>query len=116
MCRADPRLTDWDLLLDNIRDLRAGREAEVPHYDFKQSKRTGYTRVPVPHSRVVIVEGIYALSARLRRVICHEAPAKEFKFLQVWRRIVPRLFQGSWHLAKQSKQSDASCDLPEWSS
>lgn len=63
---ADPRLTDWDLLLENIRDLRAGKPAEVPHYDFKQSKRTGYTKVPVPRSRVVIVEGIYALSARLR--------------------------------------------------
>mmetsp|Transcript_11150 Transcript_11150/g.33431 ORF Transcript_11150/g.33431 Transcript_11150/m.33431 type:complete len:669 (+) Transcript_11150:244-2250(+) len=62
----DPRLTDWDLLLENIRDLRAGKPAEVPHYDFKQSKRTGYTKVPVPRSRVVIVEGIYALSARLR--------------------------------------------------
>jgi len=39
---------------------------EVPIYDFKQSKRTGYTRVPVPSSRVVIVEGIYALSTKIR--------------------------------------------------
>jgi Phosphoribulokinase / Uridine kinase family len=65
---ADPRLTDYDLLLENIRDLRAGKAVEVPIYDFKQSKRTGYTRVPVPKSRVVIVEGIYALSSRIRSV------------------------------------------------
>lgn len=59
----------------------------MPHYDFKQSKRTGYTRVPVPHSRVVIIEGIYALSARLRCIICHSchnAPAEEFTSLQLW--------------------------------
>jgi uridine kinase len=63
---ADPRLTDYELLLENIRGLRAGKDVEVPIYDFKQSKRTGYTRVPVPKSRVVIVEGIYALSSRIR--------------------------------------------------
>lgn len=67
---ADPRLTDYDLLLENIRGLRAGRAVEVPIYDFKQSKRTGYTRVPVPKSRVVIIEGIYALSSRIRWVCC----------------------------------------------
>lgn len=63
---ADPRLTDYDLLLENIRDLRAGKAVEVPIYDFKQSKRTGFRRVPVPASRVVIVEGIYALASRIR--------------------------------------------------
>lgn len=62
----DPRLTDYDLLLENLGHLRAGKSAQVPHYDFKQSKRTGYSAVPVPRSRIVIVEGIYALSARLR--------------------------------------------------
>lgn len=35
-------------------------------YDFKTSTRTGYTELEVPASRVVIVEGIYALSERLR--------------------------------------------------
>jgi uridine kinase len=70
---ADPRLTDYGLLLENIRGLRAGRAVEVPIYDFKQSKRTGYTRVPVPKSRVVIIEGIYALSSRIRWV-CVSVP------------------------------------------
>jgi len=39
---------------------------QVPIYDFRQSKRTGYTTVEPPESRVVVVEGIYALSSRLR--------------------------------------------------
>ena len=40
--------------------------SQVPIYDFKVSKRVGYKTVKVPTSRVVIVEGIYALSARIR--------------------------------------------------
>ena len=63
---ADPRLTDYELLLENIAALRDGKPAEVPIYDFKQSKRVGFQRVEVPASRVVIIEGIYALSSRIR--------------------------------------------------
>ncbi|KAK9815690.1 hypothetical protein WJX72_008170 [[Myrmecia] bisecta] len=62
----DPRLTDYDLLLQNIKDLKDGKSAETPIYDFKQSKRIGYQTLQVPQSRVVIIEGIYALSARIR--------------------------------------------------
>ncbi len=39
---------------------------QVPIYDFKESRRVGYRTVEVPESRVVILEGIYALNARLR--------------------------------------------------
>lgn len=42
---------------------------QVPIYDFKQSKRVGYNTVPVPESRVVIIEGIYALSERLKSLL-----------------------------------------------
>lgn len=38
----DPRLTDYDTLLKNIHDLKAGKHVEVPIYDFKASMRTGY--------------------------------------------------------------------------
>ncbi|XP_021752808.1 uridine-cytidine kinase C-like isoform X2 [Chenopodium quinoa] len=62
----DPRLTDYDTLLQNIQDLRAGQPIEVPIYDFKSSSRTGYRTVEVPSSRIVIIEGIYALSEKLR--------------------------------------------------
>ena len=47
-------------------------DLQAPIYDFKVSKRVGYKTVKVPASRVVIVEGIYALSARIRlRPISH---------------------------------------------
>ncbi|KAG9155563.1 hypothetical protein Leryth_009980 [Lithospermum erythrorhizon] len=62
----DPRLTDYDTLLQNINDLKAGKPTEVPIYDFKSSSRIGYRTVDVPSSRVVIIEGIYALSEKLR--------------------------------------------------
>lgn len=65
----DPRITDYDTLLDNLRDLRSGRATDVPIYDFKVSKRVGYRRVEVPQSRVVVLEGIYALSPRLRPLL-----------------------------------------------
>jgi hypothetical protein len=126
----DPRLTDYDLLLSNLAELRAGRPAEVccvcvcvcvfggwevvsslrhlrgglligwsnfntpqpsshqtsrvlspprrtppppkkqtPIYDFKQSRRSGHQTLPVPASRIVVIEGIYALSDRLRPLL-----------------------------------------------
>ncbi|XP_024525218.1 uridine-cytidine kinase C [Selaginella moellendorffii] len=65
----DPRLTDYDTLLDNLQNLRAGNSVEVPIYDFKISKRVGYRKLDVPSSRIVIVEGIYALSEKLRPLL-----------------------------------------------
>ncbi|CAO2828455.1 unnamed protein product [Amaranthus hypochondriacus] len=62
----DPRLTDYDTLLQNINDLKAGKAAQVPIYDFKTSSRTGYRTVEAPSSRIVIIEGIYALGEKLR--------------------------------------------------
>ncbi|ESR51037.1 hypothetical protein CICLE_v10030914mg [Citrus x clementina] len=65
----DPRLTDYDTLLENVRDLREGKPVQVPIYDFKSSSRTGYRTVEVPSSRIVIIEGIYALSEKLRPLL-----------------------------------------------
>ncbi|KAF6169085.1 hypothetical protein GIB67_038582 [Kingdonia uniflora] len=62
----DPRLTDYDALLNNIFGLKEGKPVQVPIYDFKSSSRTGYRTLEVPSSRIVIIEGIYALSERLR--------------------------------------------------
>ncbi|GIL79958.1 hypothetical protein Vretimale_12820 [Volvox reticuliferus] len=62
----DPRLTDYDLLLQNLADLRDGKEVQIPIYDFRSSRRVGYRPQPVPEARVVLLEGIYALSDRLR--------------------------------------------------
>lgn len=38
----DPRLTDYDTLLNNLRDIKSGKQAEIPIYDFKSSSRIGY--------------------------------------------------------------------------
>ncbi|KAK9105386.1 hypothetical protein Scep_022230 [Stephania cephalantha] len=65
----DPRLTDYDTLLENIRGLKEGKPAQVPIYDFKSSSRTGYRTIEVPSSRIVIIEGIYALSEKLRPLL-----------------------------------------------
>uniref|UniRef100_A0A7S0S2Q8 CYTH domain-containing protein n=1 Tax=Chlamydomonas leiostraca TaxID=1034604 RepID=A0A7S0S2Q8_9CHLO len=65
----DPRLTDYDTLLANLADLKAGRETQVPIYDFRVSKRVGYTPVGVPESRVIVLEGIYALSDKLKPLL-----------------------------------------------
>jgi hypothetical protein len=62
----DPRITDFETLLANLIDLKAGTSTQCPIYDFKESRRVGYSTVEVPESRVVILEGIYALSHRLR--------------------------------------------------
>ena len=62
----DPRLTDYDTLNQNLSDLKAGKTVEVPIYDFKQSKRVGYRTQESPASNVIIIEGIYALSDKLR--------------------------------------------------
>lgn len=65
----DPRLTDYDTLLQNVNDLKEGKQVQVPIYDFKSSSRIGYRTVEVPSSRIVIIEGIYALSERLRPLL-----------------------------------------------
>lgn len=39
---SDPRLTDYDTLLENINGLREGKSVQVPIYDFKTSSRVGY--------------------------------------------------------------------------
>ncbi|XP_057961107.1 inorganic pyrophosphatase TTM2 [Malania oleifera] len=65
----DPRVTDFETLLNNIHDLKEGKQVQVPIYDFKSGSRTGYRTLEVPSSRIVIIEGIYALSERLRPLL-----------------------------------------------
>lgn len=48
----DPRLTDYDLLLENLRDLQGERPIASPIYDFRTSTRTGYRTVEVPPAKV----------------------------------------------------------------
>ena len=62
----DPRIVDYDTLMANLSSLRAGKPTKIPIYDFKQSKRIGYETLEVPESRIIIIEGIHALSERLQ--------------------------------------------------
>ena len=65
----DPRLTDYECLLANLKGLKNGETIQAPIYDYKQSKRTGYVTHESPKSKVVIVEGIYALNEKLRPML-----------------------------------------------
>ncbi|KAL1062785.1 hypothetical protein V6Z11_D13G103100 [Gossypium hirsutum] len=65
----DGNFDDYDTLLQNLHDLKEGKEVQVPIYDFKASSRIGYRTLEVPSSRIVIIEGIYALSEKLRPML-----------------------------------------------
>ncbi|KAK6128263.1 hypothetical protein DH2020_038001 [Rehmannia glutinosa] len=73
----DPRLTDYDTLLENIRCLKEGIPVQIPIYDFKSSSALATAvlikmemgTLEVPSSRIVIIEGIYALSEKLRPLL-----------------------------------------------
>ncbi|XP_045832528.1 inorganic pyrophosphatase TTM1-like isoform X2 [Trifolium pratense] len=56
-------------LMETLMDLKSGKPAQVPIYDFKSSSRIGYRTIEVPSSRIVIIEGIYALSEKLRPLL-----------------------------------------------
>lgn len=64
----DPNLLDFDLLLNNMKDIQSGRPTDTPVYSFRFSKRTGFVTTAVPESKVLIVEGTYALKEVLRPV------------------------------------------------
>jgi uridine kinase len=55
-----PDAVDVHLLATVLRDLRSGRSAQMPVYDFTVSNRTKET-TPVDPAPVIVVEGIHAL-------------------------------------------------------
>jgi uridine kinase len=52
-----PDSLETDLLIQHVKDLRAGRAVEIPVYDFTTHTRTQRTRRVEP-ARVILVEGI----------------------------------------------------------
>ncbi len=52
-----PGSIDNELLVEHVRELRAGRAVEVPIYDFVRHRRTDRTRIVEPRP-VVLLEGI----------------------------------------------------------
>ncbi len=55
-----PDSLDTELLVRHVRELRAGRAAELPVYDFRTHSRQAHTERVDPHT-LVIVEGILVL-------------------------------------------------------
>ncbi|MEZ6095546.1 MAG: uridine kinase [Pirellulaceae bacterium] len=58
-----PNSLDTDLLIEHIRQLKAGVGIELPIYDFSTHTRTSES-IPVEPKRVVMVEGILILAER----------------------------------------------------
>lgn len=55
-----PEAIDFDLLVERLRDLKAGKRAEIPIYSFeKHDREEKTTSIYSPH--VLILEGIFAL-------------------------------------------------------
>ncbi|OAA33631.1 uridine kinase [Moelleriella libera RCEF 2490] len=55
-----PEAIDFDVLVDRLRDLKAGKRAEIPVYSFQKHQRLEHTTsIYSPH--VLILEGIFAL-------------------------------------------------------
>eukprot|EP01133_Synstelium_polycarpum_P018602 gene18602-22258_t len=65
----DYRLVDFDLLRKNITDLVENRKTELPLYDYTKSGRYAYKTVSPPESKVVLIEGIYALHEDVRDLL-----------------------------------------------
>lgn len=60
---------DFDALVRNLEDLMKGKDIVVPVFDFQEKRRVGSTMVKGTSSGVVIVDGTYALHAKLRSLL-----------------------------------------------
>ncbi|XP_050373244.1 uncharacterized protein LOC126790911 isoform X2 [Argentina anserina] len=60
---------NFDLLVRNLEDLTKGEDTLVPVFDYQQKKRIGSTTIQSASSGVVIVDGTYALHAKLRSLL-----------------------------------------------
>jgi uridine kinase len=69
-----PDSLDTDLLVQNIRELKAGKTACLPNYDFKTHSRTPVTTLVHP-KRIIIVEGILIFT---NKALCQEMDMKVF--------------------------------------
>ena len=56
---------DVELFNQNLADLIAGLEVDLPKYDFKQGKRVKGRTITVPQDQPIIIEGIHALNEKL---------------------------------------------------
>ena len=67
---------DIKLFNQNMKDLIAGKEVEMPVFDFTTKSRGGYRKMMVSNSNPIIIEGIHALNDKLTSSIPHEQTFK----------------------------------------
>lgn len=60
---------DFETLVKNLEDLAKGKDTSIPVFDYQQKRRVGLKPVKSASSGVVIVDGTYALHARLRSLL-----------------------------------------------
>uniref|UniRef100_A0A5B7B6W3 AAA+ ATPase domain-containing protein n=1 Tax=Davidia involucrata TaxID=16924 RepID=A0A5B7B6W3_DAVIN len=60
---------DFDCLVQNLEDLINGKDTLIPVFDFQEKRRGGSKAIKSTSSGVVIVDGTYALHARLRSLL-----------------------------------------------
>jgi len=68
----DISVVDFDLVVKTLSILKTGGEAEIPQvtiYSPELRKRTGFTRVRSTPSRVIILDGSYALNPAIRPLL-----------------------------------------------
>ena len=65
----EPKAFDWDLLIEHLQQLKAGKPVEMPTYSYLTYTRQKETEHMDPHD-VVLLEGILVLSdPRLRKMM-----------------------------------------------
>ncbi|GAB2279984.1 hypothetical protein Dimus_014621 [Dionaea muscipula] len=60
---------DFDALVGNLEDLIKDKDTTMPVFDFQEKRRVGSKLIERTSSGVVIVDGTYALHARLRSLL-----------------------------------------------
>uniref|UniRef100_A0A3Q7H658 AAA+ ATPase domain-containing protein n=1 Tax=Solanum lycopersicum TaxID=4081 RepID=A0A3Q7H658_SOLLC len=65
----DMDLIDFDLLVNNLEDLISGHDTFIPVFDFQGRRRIGTKAIKSSSSGVVVVDGAYALHAKLRSLL-----------------------------------------------
>jgi len=57
-----PEAIDIELLNKQLLELLAGHEVNVPRFNFKEGRRTGYRKFQLDKDEILILEGIHALN------------------------------------------------------
>lgn len=60
---------DVDLFNQNMQDLIAGKEVDIPIFDFTTKNRGGYRKMQVKDNNPIIIEGIHALNESMTALI-----------------------------------------------